>query len=130
MEFHMKECGIQTDLQFGELCVSGNEEHGYRPFQLMVASIAGCSGSVLRKILEKQRADIEDIQIVADTIRNPADANRIEEISLNFTVKGRDLDPAKMQKNLETARNNCSMIRSVEDSIRIVESIEIEEMDG
>ncbi|MFC2949580.1 OsmC family protein [Virgibacillus sediminis] len=130
MEFHLKECGIQTELQFSELCVSGNEEYGFRPFQLMVASIAGCSGSVLRKILEKQRTDVEDIQIVADTNRNPAEGNRIEEISLVFTVKGRDLDPAKMQKNLETARKNCSMIRSVEDSIRIVESIEIEELGG
>lgn len=124
MEFYLKENGMRADLNYGELCVSGNEDYGFRPFQLMVASIAGCSGSVFRKILEKQRTEIEDLVINADVVRNPEEANRIEEISLIFTVKGYNLDPEKLYKNLELSRKNCSMVRSVEDSIKINERIE------
>lgn len=128
MEFYLKDNGMRINLNYGQLAISGNEDHGFRPFTLMVASIVGCSGSVFRKILEKQRIEIEDLVISAEVIRNPQEANRIEEIALKYTVKGHHLDPEKLYKNLNISRKNCSMIRSVEDSIKIVESIETIEL--
>lgn len=128
LNFYLKENGMRVDLAYGQLNISGNEDDGFRPFTLMVASIVGCSGSVFRKILEKQRIEIEDLQIGADVVRNPKEANRIEKITLKFTVKGHHLDPEKLYKNLAVARKNCSMIRSVEDSIQIEESIETIEL--
>lgn len=128
MEFHLKENGMRVELPYGELDISGNEEFGYRPFQLMVASIAGCSASVFRKILEKQRTEIVDLQISAEVERNPEEANRIEKIVLHYVVKGRRLDPEKLYKNLEIARRNCSMVRSVENSITIEEQIDTVEL--
>ncbi|WHX24970.1 OsmC family protein [Virgibacillus halodenitrificans] len=128
MKLVMKENGLRTELEYGVLDISGNEEYGFRPYQLMVASIAGCSGSVFRKILEKQRTEIDDMQITAEVERNPEEANRIEKITLNFKVQGKNLDPAKLQKNLEISRKNCSMVRSVEGSIQIEENIETIEL--
>lgn len=124
MEFFLKENGMRTKLDYGELSISGNEDFGYRPFQLMVSSIAGCSGSVLRKILIKQRTDFDDLIITAEVERNPEEANRIERIVLHYTIKGRHLDPDKLNRNLALSRKNCSMIRSVEDSIQIEETLE------
>ena|SRR5690625_4072001 len=123
LDFYMKDNGMRIDLNYGQLDISGNEDDGYRPFTLMVASIVGCSGSVFRKILEKQRVKIEDLQIGAEVVRNPQEANRIEKITLNYTVKGHHLNPDKLYKNLAISRKNCSMIRSVEDSIQIDETI-------
>jgi uncharacterized OsmC-like protein len=128
LDFYMKDNGMRIDLNYGQLDISGNEEHGFRPFTLMVASIVGCSGSVFRKILEKQRTNVEDIQVGAEVVRNPQEANRIEKITLNFTVKGHHLDPEKLYKNLEITRKNCSMIRSVEGSIEIEEHVKIIEL--
>ncbi|AIF42518.1 OsmC family protein [Virgibacillus sp. SK37] len=128
MKLVMKENGLRTELEYGVLDISGNEEYGFRPYQLMVASIAGCSGSVFRKILEKQRTEVDDMQITAEVERNPEEANRIEKITLNFKVQGKNLDPAKLQKNLEISRKNCSMVRSVEGSIQIEENIETIEL--
>ncbi|GAA0446349.1 MULTISPECIES: OsmC family protein [Virgibacillus] len=128
MELYLKENGLRTSLAYGELEISGNEEYGFRPYQLMIASIAGCSGSVYRKILEKQRIELEDIKITAEVERNPDEANRIEKIVLHFTVKGHHLDPDKLYKNLAIARKNCAMVRSVENSIRIEETIETIEL--
>lgn len=125
LKFHMKEKGMRTELGFGTLDVSGDELYGYRPFQLMVASIAGCSGSVFMKIIEKQRLEIEDLTITADVERDALNANRIEKITLHYIVKGYRLDPDKLQRNLELSRKNCSMIRSVENSIDIQERLEL-----
>jgi uncharacterized OsmC-like protein len=125
MNFTLKENGMRTELEYGQLDISGNEEFGFRPYQLMVASIVGCSSSVFMKIMEKQRTEIHDLQVNAEVRRNPEEANRIEKIHLNFMIKGKQLDPDKLYKNLEISRKNCSMVRSVEDSIEIEESIEI-----
>ncbi|GAB3805594.1 OsmC family protein [Virgibacillus kimchii] len=125
MKFTLKENGVRTELEYGQLDISGNEEFGYRPYQLMVASIVGCSSSVFLKVMEKQRTEIDDLQVEAKVERNPDEANRIEKIHLHFLIKGKQLDQDKLYKNLEVSRRNCSMVRSVENSIEIEESIEI-----
>ncbi|WP_338780038.1 OsmC family protein [Metabacillus sp. FJAT-52054] len=127
MNFKMTEKGFSSEVEFGNLQVSGDEQHGFRPYQLMVASIAVCSGGVLRKILEKKRLEIEDIQIEANAQRNEAEANRIERIHVHFTIKGKNLKEESMKKAMELTRKNCSMVRSVEDSIEIKETFEIVE---
>ncbi|WP_409253155.1 OsmC family protein [Bacillus sp. SCS-153A] len=125
MEFKMQEGGFVTDLSFGQLEVSGNEEYGFRPYQLMVSSIAVCSGGVLRKILEKQRVSFKDISIKADVSRNEEKANRIEKVALHFTITGDNLKEEKIEKAMELTRKNCSMVQSVIDSIEVEETFEL-----
>lgn len=125
MDFKMKEGGFITDLPYGQLEVSGNEEYGFRPYQLMVSSIAVCSGGVLRKILEKQRVNFKDISIKADVTRNEEMANRIEKVALHFTITGDGLKEEKIQKAMELTKKNCSMVQSVIGSIEVEETFEI-----
>ncbi|QFT87859.1 Organic hydroperoxide resistance protein OhrB [Bacillus sp. THAF10] len=125
MEFKMKEVGFSTELEFGELQVAGDEQHGFRPFQLMVSSIAVCSGGVLRTILSKKRMEIEDISMKANVTRNEKEANRIEEIHIHYTIKGKDLDESKISSAIELASKNCPMAQSVKDSIKIEETFEL-----
>lgn len=128
LTFYSKNIGMRTELGYGELNVSGDEEHGFRPFQLMVSSIVGCSSGVFRKILEKQRVTIEDLQVQVKVERNPDEANRIEKMKINYIIKGKHLDQDKLYKSLNIARKNCAMIQTVEDSIDIEETIETIEL--
>ncbi|RCW62992.1 OsmC family protein [Saliterribacillus persicus] len=125
MEFYLKENGVRTQLEYGELDISGNEDYGYRPFQLMIASIAGCSASVFRKILTKKKIEIEDLHITAEAERDAEHANKITKISLHFIVKGENLDKGKLEKSLELAKKNCTMVQSVKGSIEVVETLEL-----
>ncbi len=125
MRFEMKEVGFKTDLEFGELHVSGNEEYGFRPYQLMAASIAVCSGGVLRTILSKKKMVIEDITIDTEVKRNPDKANRIEKIIIHYQIKGQDLNHDSVKKSIHLARKNCPMAQSVEGSIEIEETYEL-----
>lgn len=125
MKFVVTEKGITTDLGYGRLHISGDEAGGFRPFQLVVSGIVGCSALVFRRILEKQRISYEEFIIETDLVRNEAEANKIEKISLIFKIKGENLDEKKLKRNLEISRKHCSMIRSVEDSIEIVEELQI-----
>ncbi|MFY4776424.1 OsmC family protein [Metabacillus sp. RGM 3146] len=125
MEFEMTEQGFKVPFDFGELEISGNEAYGFRPYQLMAASIAGCSGGVLRQILVKKKLEVEDIAISAEVTRNEAEANRIEKISLHYAIKGTNLEETKIKKAIDLVKRNCSMARSVEGSIEIEETFEI-----
>lgn len=125
MEFKMKEVGFQTTTEYGELHVAGDEAYGYRPYQLMVASIAVCSGGVLRKILAKKRMQIEDMTISTNVERNEAKANRIEKIHIHYTIKGQELNHNKIEQSIKLASKNCPMAQSVKDSIVIEETFEL-----
>lgn len=123
--FTMTEYGFQTGFDYGQLKISGDEHRGFRPFQLMIALIACCSGGVLRKIMRKQRMKIDDLQIRTEVTREDADPKRMEKIHLHFVISGRDLDPKKIQKAVNLGYKYCSMVQSVKDSIVITESFEI-----
>ncbi len=125
MNFKMKDNGFTSDLDFGQLFISGQEEYGFRPYQLLLSSVAGCSGGVLRKVLTKMRIEFDDIEIEANAIRNPEEADRIEKISMHFIIKGSNINESKIEKALILTKKNCSMVQSVIGSIEIVETFEI-----
>ncbi|MFE7062197.1 OsmC family protein [Sutcliffiella sp. NPDC057660] len=127
MKFKMKEVGFSTELEYGELHVAGDEQYGFRPYQLMVSSIAVCSGGVLRTILMKKRMEVEDISMTAEVTRNEKEANRIEKIQIHYVIKGKDLAHDKVEQAVELAKKNCPMVQSVKDSIEVTETFEIVE---
>src|SRR5690625_7858196 len=87
MKFVITEKEITSELPYGTLNISSEEEEGFRPFQLLVSAVAGCSGLVFRRILMKQRLDIEYFTIEAKVERNEKEASRIEKIDLIFSIK-------------------------------------------
>lgn len=127
MKFNLEENSMKTNVDFGSLQISGNEDHGFRPFQLMVASIVSCSGLVFSNILNKQRIEFEEMSITADVTRNEKEANRIEKITLTYILTGSNLDENKLNKSLVIAKKNCAMVRSVESSIVIEEHLQLVE---
>ncbi|NKE06862.1 MULTISPECIES: OsmC family protein [Mesobacillus] len=126
MEFKMKpDVGFYTETDFGRLDVAGDDQYGFRPYQLLVSSIAVCSGGVLRKVLEKMRMEIEDIHIQADAERVEEEANRVSKITVHFRIAGSNLDEKKIEKAMALTRKNCSMVQSVVGSIEVEETFEI-----
>lgn len=125
MEYQMMEVGFKTNLKFGELHIAGDDEFGFRPYQLLVSSIVGCSGGVLRTILQKKRIEIEDMKVTTDVIRNDKNANIIEKIHIHYEMKGQNLDEKKIEHAIEIAKRNCPMVQAVKNNIEITETFSI-----
>ncbi|MFC5713236.1 OsmC family protein [Thalassorhabdus alkalitolerans] len=125
MKFIMQEQGFSTETEFGSLQISGNEKYGFRPYQLLVSSIAVCSGGVLRKVLEKKRIEVRDITVDADVTRNNEGAQEIQKVHLHFVINAPNANDEQIKKSLEVTRKNCSMVQSVQESIHITESFEL-----
>ncbi|WOV86623.1 OsmC family protein [Sporosarcina oncorhynchi] len=125
MKFEMTENGFQTETSYGTLQISGNDEFGFRPYQLLVSSIAVCSGGVMRKILERKRIPAKNITIdIKEVYRNEEKASRVERIHMHFIIEGIELSNVQMDKIMEVTANNCSMVQSVKDSIEVIETYE------
>ncbi|OEH91333.1 OsmC family protein [Bacillus solimangrovi] len=125
LNFQMKDEGFLGELPYGEIHISGNDDFGFRPGQLMVSSIAVCSASVLKNVLKKKRLDVQDMKVTAQATRNPDEANRIEKINIHFVIKGTGITEDVVEKAVELARKHCPMVQSVKDSIEIEENFEI-----
>jgi len=67
----------------------------------------------------------EDIEVeVKEVVRIDEEAGRVAKVHLHFRIKG-DIEEEKMPRVMELTRKNCSMVRSVENSIEVVESYEL-----
>lgn len=125
MKFVMTEKGFSTSTVFGELQISGTDGNGFRPIQLFISSLAGCSGVIMRTILNKKRIPFTDIQIETEVERTSQ--GRITSVHLHFLVTGQQLDTITMEKVLKLTRRNCQMVQSVQAGIEITESISLVE---
>ncbi|WDF05841.1 OsmC family protein [Shouchella hunanensis] len=121
----MKDIGYTIDLPYGKLDISGDESAGFRPFQLLVSSIAVCSGGVFRTILDKKRISYKSINLEADVVRNEANVNEVTEVHLTFIIEGAQANFEKLEKALQLATKNCPIVQSVNKSINITETIKM-----
>ncbi len=80
---------------------TGGENRGASPMELLLHGVAGCSGIDIVKILEKKRAEIEDIEISIEGIRADDHPRKFEKLKLHFEVTGRDMS----RKDVEQAVN-------------------------
>ncbi len=120
MEFKVESDRVRSDLAFGKLAISPSEKSGYRPYELFVSSLAGCSGSLLQTILQKKRQPYQRLEIKVSSVRNPDYANRIEQLSLTAFVHTKEaFTEQQAEKMADLVVKNCGMIQSIMQSIEV-----------
>lgn len=120
MKFTIENERITGNLTYSEIQISPNEKRGFRPYELLVSSLVGCSGTLLETILQKKRQPYEKIEVEVSSVRNPDQANRIEQISITASVHGENnIAEEQAKKIADLVVKNCGMIQSVIQSIDI-----------
>jgi putative redox protein len=105
----------------------GGDESGFRPMQVMLASLGGCSGIDVINILKKLRVDFDTVDISIDGDREAGkEPSPFTRIKLTFTVTGRGVEPAKVEKAVKlSVEKYCSAIASLNPAIVVETGIEI-----
>lgn len=125
MKFIIGNEKISGDLGFGLLPISPNEQNGFRPYELFLSSLSGCSGNLLRIILTKKHIPYQSLELEVDAVRNQYDANRIEKITFTALVYTEEpLSSQQVEKIAHLVVKNCGMIQSVIHSIDITFTIQ------
>jgi len=111
---------------------SGNEVHmdgsadiggknlGPRPMQMLLMSLAGCTGIDVVMILDKQRQDYDSFEMEVEGERvEEAQAKPFSHITIHFSFTG-ELDPGKAQRAIELSMEKyCSVGLTINKAAKI-----------
>lgn len=104
----------------------GGENQGFRPMEMLLAGLGGCSAIDVLEILKKQRQKVEDVEI---EIRAKRRENQIpsifEEIQVHFLIEGQ-VEPKKLEKALQLTKDKyCSVYHIMRETAKIEYTYEI-----
>jgi len=87
----------------------GGRNMGVRPMEMLLLGVGACSSIDVVSILKKARQQVSHCEAQVSATRVDAVPAVFETIHLHFTVKGRDLDEAKVRRAVElSAEKYCS----------------------
>lgn len=122
--------GISTfghDIVTDAALASGGEEAGYKPSELVLFGLAGCTGIDVVSILEKQKQNISGMEIeVTGHLDETTYPRPFHTVEVKFFVKGKDLDPEKVAKAIELSENKyCLVGQTIKHAGKVVTSFEV-----
>jgi putative redox protein len=131
MKYIVENDYIIGNLGFDPITISPSENKGYRPFELFVSSLVGCSGTILRNILTKRKYPFQKLEMEVSAVRNPDHANRIEQLSFTAYVQSDEPLTSQLEEKIsDLVVKNCGMIQSVIQSIDITFTINSVPLNG
>jgi len=103
----------------------GASGRGWRPMELLLVSLAGCSSIDMISILRKQRQDIRDVKMDISGTRVDGIPAPYKEITVHFTFIG-SLKSSKVEKAIELTKSKyCSVYFSLHPDIEVTYTYDI-----
>lgn len=104
----------------------GGVNGGFRPMQLLLAGLAGCSSMDIVSILKKQRQDLKQFQVEVEAERKKEKyTSPFSKIHMTFKLSG-SLDEKKIQRAIELGvEKYCSAAEMLGKMANITWSYEI-----
>ncbi len=88
------------------------------PVDYLLASLAGCAGLTLRRILEKRRVEVDSLELTAEA-RHTRNPYRIEKITVSMTVRSENLDDAVLNAALDLTEKHCPVGVALGGAVKI-----------
>jgi len=105
---------------------AGGRNLAPRPMELLLAGAGGCSVFDVVLILQRSRQAISGCNVSLQAERAPEDPKVFTKINLHFQVKGKDLDPAKVERAVKlTHEKYCSATVMLAKTAELTYSIEV-----
>jgi putative redox protein len=100
--------------QAGHVVVTDSEGQGFKPPDLMLASLVGCAGVDVVRILQKKRQKFSSIEVKVDKQNAPDAPWPIEKVEVEWTVRGQGLREKAVRDAVELAElKYCSVSASM-----------------
>jgi putative redox protein len=105
---------------------AGGRNAGFRPMEMLLMGLAGCSAFDVVHILEKSRAPITGCTVAVEAERAETDPKVFTKIALTFRVTGRNLAADKVERAVKlSADKYCSASIMLGKTAEITHSIEL-----
>lgn len=98
---------------------------GLKASDLLLISAASCSMYDVVVILQKQRADLQQIEVSCEGEQQADPPHRFTKIHLHYIAKGK-IDPRKLDRAIDLSQNKyCSVIATLRAGVEISYDFEI-----
>ena len=103
--------------------VGGNDE-GARPKELMLASLAGCTGMDVVSILKKMRVELQYFNIRVEAEMTEEHPKHYTSMHIIYEFKGEGLEPEKLQKAVNLSQEQyCGVSAAYRKAMEITHEI-------
>jgi putative redox protein len=107
---------------------AGGRNLGFRPMEMLLLGLAGCSAFDVVLILRRGRENITDCVVEVDGDRADTDPKVFTNVRMTYTVKGRNLDRNKVERAVKLSEEKyCSASAMFGKTAQISHTIEIVE---
>jgi putative redox protein len=99
---------------------------GVSASDLLPMALIGCASHDVVSILQKQRQDLKQLKVTADSTQDADPPWRFRKIKVHFQLTGKNLDPEKVHKAIKLSEENyCSVYVTLRDVVEITQDFEI-----
>jgi putative redox protein len=106
----------------------GGADDGFRPLELMLVSLAGCTGMDVISILLKKRQEVTSFQVNVQGERAREHPHVFKSITVEYDFCGHHLDPAAVERAVELSETKyCAARAMLSQVVPIQRVIRIEE---
>ena len=133
LDVHWRKTGFLARSAGGGEVVMGrvDQVRGLAPMEMLLASVAGCSGVDVVMILEKMRKTLEDFRITIEGERRETHPRVYIRVHLHYHLQGPDLDPQSVERAIRLSLEKyCSAAATVAAYAQVLYSFVIENQEG
>lgn len=76
----------------------GGHDEGFRPMELLLVGLCGCTAMDVISILRKKRQDVTGLEVKAHADRAETHPKVFTDITLEYVVRGNEVDPAAIER--------------------------------
>ncbi len=106
----------------------GGSNAGIRPKELLLLSLAGCTGADVSAILQKKRVKLDGFEIQISAESTETHPKVYTKIDLDFVFYGKDLKEKDLERAIQLSQNTyCGVTAMLQKSIEITHSVTIKE---
>lgn len=107
---------------------AGGRNLGFRPMEMLLLGLGGCSAFDVMMILKRGREQVTDCVVEIDGERAQTDPKIFTKIALKYIVTGRGVDPKKVERAVAlSADKYCSASAILAKTAELTHTIEIVE---
>ncbi len=107
----------------------GGHGAGTRPMEMVLLSLAGCTGADVVSILKKRRADLRDFEMTVKAERADKHPKVYTKIHLHYIFHGKDLNPKDLEMAINLSQNKyCSVTAMLNKTAEITYDYEVIEV--
>lgn len=92
----------------------GGENDGFRPTELLLVGLSGCTAMDVVSILSKKRQTITSFEVKAHGERASQDPKRFTSFLVEYVIKGEGIDPDAVERAVELSEEKyCSVMATL-----------------